>query len=181
MSLASRLNCPACFVRGVRVFLVVLASYGAAFFSTGLIHPASAQFGALWASVSGIVVLQEDVGETRHAALLRVWGSLVGVLVAAGYLMLLPVNAFGLAAAAGAAALVAVLLRQKDGGRLAAITVTVILLLGEINPGLHPLVAVALRFFESCLGAALAFAIAWGWRRVAVQIRARRRGTSVPG
>ncbi len=181
MSLASRLNCPSCLIRGVRVFLVVLASYGAAYFCTGLVHPASAQFGALWAAVSGIVVLQEDVAETRRAALLRAWGTLVGGLVAAGYLELLPISAPGLAAAAGVAALVAVLLRQKDGGRLAAITVTVILLLGEINPGLHPLLAAALRFLESCLGAALAFAIVWGWRAIAVRIRSRRRRNAVSG
>jgi uncharacterized membrane protein YgaE (UPF0421/DUF939 family) len=118
------------------MFLVVLASYGAAYFSTGLVHPASARFGALWAAVSGIVVLQDEVAETRRAAILRVWGSLVGVIVAAGYLEFLPVNAFGLAAAAGVAALIAVLLRHRDGGRLAAIPVPVILLLGEINPGL---------------------------------------------
>lgn len=163
------------------MFLVVLAAYGAAFFSTGLIHPASAQFGALWAAVSGIVVLQDGVVETRHAAMLRVWGSLVGVLVAAGYLMLLPVSALGLALAAGVAALAATVLRHRDGGRLAAITVTVMLLLDEMNPGLHPLVAVSLRFFESCLGAGLALAIAWGWQAAAERIRARLRGTAAPG
>jgi len=160
-----RIRLPACCARGVQVFLVVLSSYAAARYTTGLIHPASAQFGALWAAISGIVALQDTLPATGHAARLRVWGTVVGAAASAGYLMLLPFSMTGLALAAGVAVAVAVLLQQKDGGRLAAITVTVIMLLTEMNPSQHPLVSVGMRLFEASLGAALAVTVSWAWAR----------------
>lgn len=162
-----RIRMPAFCARGIQVFLVVLSSYAAARYTTGLIHPASAQFGALWAAISGIVALQDTLSATGHAARLRVSGTLVGAVSSAGYLMLLPFSMAGLALAAGVAVGAAVLLQQKDGGRLAAITVTVIMLLTEMNPSQHPLVSVGMRLFEATLGAALAVAVSWTWARTA--------------
>jgi len=162
-----RIVLPAFCVRGVQIFLVVLSSYAAARYTTGLIHPASAQFGALWAAISGIVALQDTLPATGHAARLRVSGTLVGAVASATYLMLLPFSMAGLAFAAAVAVGAAVLLKQKDGGRLAAITVTVIMLLTEMNPSQHPLVSVGMRLFEASLGAALAVAVSWAWARAA--------------
>ena len=154
--------CPRSARAACRSFSWCWSSYAAARYTTGLIHPASAQFGALWAAISGIVALQDTLSATGHAARLRVWGTVVGAAVSAGYLMLLPFSMTGLALAAGAAAAAAALLQQKDGGRLAAITVTVIMLLTEMNPSQHPLVSVGMRLFEASLGAALAVAVSWG-------------------
>lgn len=151
--------------RGSQLGLAVLIAFFAAMESTGLIHPASAVFGALWASISAIVVLQSDISATGSAARLRVSGTIVGAVISGAYLMLLPFDFVGMAACVALAVAGATLLNQNDGGRLAAITVTVIMLQGEMNPGQHPLVTVAMRFFEACLGAAAAVLVSWAWMR----------------
>lgn len=153
--------------RGCQVALAVLIAFVAAMESTGLLHPSSAVFGALWAAISAIVVLQNDISATGSAARLRFWGTILGAVIAGGYLMLWPFNPVGLGVCIALAVAGAHLLNQNDGGRLAAITVTVILLQGEMNPGAHPLVTVGLRFFEACLGAASAVVVSWAWMRVA--------------
>lgn len=149
--------------RGAQLGLAVLISFASAMASTGLIHPSSAIFGALWASISAIVVLQSDVSATGSAARLRVWGTVVGAVISGAYLLLLPFTMAGLAVCVTLAVFGATLLNHGDGGRLAAITVTVIMLQGEMNPGQHPLLTVAMRFFEACLGAAAAVLVSWAW------------------
>jgi len=166
-----RISLPACCARGAQIFLVVLSSYAAARYTTGLIHPASAQFGALWASISGIVALQDTVPATGHAARLRVTGTVVGAIAAGIYLMMLPFSIAGLAVTAGVAVAAAVRLHQNDGGRLAAITVTVVMLLAEMNPLQPPLIGVGMRLFEASLGAALALTVSWLWARAARLLR----------
>ena len=153
--------------RGCQVALAVLIAFLAALESTGILHPASAIFGALWASISAIVVLQNDISATGSAARLRFWGTILGAVIAGGYLMIWPFSPLGLGVCIALAVAGEHLLNQNDGGRLAAITVTVILLQGEMNPGAHPLVTAGLRFFEACLGAASAVLVSWGWMRVA--------------
>ncbi|MBN2752984.1 MAG: FUSC family protein, partial [Rhodospirillaceae bacterium] len=99
-------------------------------------------------------------------ARLRVWGTVVGAAVAAVYLMVLPFHLVGLAAASGVAVVLSMVLRQNDAGRLAAITVTVIMLLTEMNPSQNPLVSVGMRLFEASLGAALAVVVSWIWAQI---------------
>jgi uncharacterized membrane protein YccC len=149
--------------RGTQLGFAVLISFASAMASTGLLHPSSAVFGALWASISAIVVLQSDVSATGSAARLRVWGTVVGALVSGTYLLLLPFTMVGLAVCVGLAVFGATWLNHGDGGRLAAITVTVIMLQGEMNPGQNPLLTVGMRFFEACLGAVAAVLVSWAW------------------
>lgn len=153
--------------RGTQLGFAVLISFASAMASTGLLHPSSAVFGALWASISAIVVLQSDVSATGAAARLRVWGTVVGALVSGAYLLLFPFTMIGLAVCVGLAVFGATWLNHGDGGRLAAITVTVIMLQGEMNPGQDPLLTVGMRFFEACLGAVAAVLVSWAWMRAA--------------
>jgi len=163
--------------RAVKALSVVLLSYCGGLYFTGLIHPESALFGAMWASVSGLASMQDDLPGTRDAAALRVWGTLVGAVIAATYLSLLPFSTLGLALAAGLAAGAGALLKLTDGGRLSAITVTVIAILTVINPDLHPVSNASLRFLESCLGSAMALLIALAWAGAG---RLRRRKSVAP-
>jgi len=149
--------------RGAKAFIVVLLSYCGGLYFTGLIHPESALFGAMWAAVSGLASMQDDLPGTRTAAALRVWGTLVGAVIAAAYLSMLPFSMIGLALSAGLAACTGALLKLTDGGRLSAITVTVIAILTVINPDLHPVSNAGLRFLESCLGSTMALAVALAW------------------
>jgi uncharacterized membrane protein YccC len=159
--------------RAIKAFTVMLLSYSGGIYFTGLIHPDSALFGAMWASVSGLASLQDDLPGTRIAATLRVWGTLVGAVIAALYLSFLPFSLLGLTVAAGLAAGAGALLQLTDGGRLSAITVTVIAILTVINPDLHPVSNASLRFLESCLGSAMALLVALAWAGAA---RLWRRG-----
>jgi len=159
--------------RAAKAVVVVLLSYCGGLYFTGLIHPESALFGAMWAAVSGLASLQDDLPGTRAAATLRVWGTLVGAVIAAAYLTVFPFSTIGLALAAGLAAGIGALLKMTDGGRLSAITVTVITILTVINPDLHPFSNASLRFLESCLGSAMALGVALSWAGLAALWRRR--------
>lgn len=149
-------------------FAALLVSFGACYLFTGMIQPASAGYGALWAAISGMVVLRARVDEAVHAAGTRILGTLVGALIGAAYLALLPFNAAGLAAAGGLAVLTALILRQPDQGRAAGITVLVVVVVDHLNPGLAPGACALLRFCESAIGSGLAVAIAWLFAKVRI-------------
>lgn len=149
--------------RGLRAAVVALLSYPVAFGFTSLIHPESAQFGAMWAAVSGLAVSQDDPISGRDGAILRLGGTLIGAAIAAATLSLFPFSAVGLGLAVGLAMALGSLFRLSDGGRLAAITVTVIMILSVINPGLSPLGNALLRTLEAGVGAGIALAVAWVW------------------
>ena len=61
-----------------------------------------------------------------------------------------------MAAAIGVVMLLCRVLGVPDHARLASITVAVIMVTSTFHPGLNPVLNAALRFSESCIGAALA-------------------------
>ena len=80
-------------VRGaVQMALVSLASYSIGFYSTSLFHDGSASIGGLWSAISGVMVLQATRRDTWSAASLRILGTLIGSIVSAAYLAVLPFN-----------------------------------------------------------------------------------------
>jgi len=151
------------FGRGLRAAAVATLAYAVAFGFTSLIHPESAQFGAMWAAVSGLAVLQDDPAVGRDGTVLRLGGTLIGAAVSALYLTLWPFSPLGLGLAAGVGMAIGAACRLSDGGRLAAITVAVIMILSVINPGLPPLGNAVLRTIEAGVGSGIALAVAWGW------------------
>jgi hypothetical protein len=64
---------------------VCLAAYLAGYYFTWGLQGSPSLIGALWAMISGIVVLQATRQETWVAAWLRVLGSLIGALISAAY------------------------------------------------------------------------------------------------
>jgi uncharacterized membrane protein YccC len=143
--------------------LVSLASYACGSYFTGLFHGASARIGGLWSMVSGIVVLQATRRTTWSSAWLRVLGTLIGSVIGAVYLSLLPFSAIGMAVCIFGTVLLCHAARIPDHARLAALTVAVIIVLSSVNQALSPILNAALRFAESCIGTALAVLAVLMW------------------
>jgi uncharacterized membrane protein YccC len=140
-----------------------LASYACGSYFTGLFHGASARIGGLWSMVSGIVVLQATRRTTWSSAWLRVLGTLIGSIIGAVYLSLLPFSAIGMAVCIFGTVLLCHAARIPDHARLAALTVAVIIVLSSVNQALSPILNAALRFAESCIGTALAVLAVLMW------------------
>ena len=140
----------------VQLALVALSAYLCGVYFTRLFHGPSAGTGGLWAVMSAIVVLQETRGETWSSAGLQIIGTLVGSIISAAYLSMLPFSALGMAASVFAAALLCFVLRIPEHARMAALAVGVVMVVSNLHPTLDPLVNSALRFGEACIGTALA-------------------------
>ncbi len=147
----------------VQTALVTLASYMAGLHTTGVFHGASASLGGLWSAISGIVVLQATQRDTWTSAWLRLVGTAIGSIISAAYLTVLAFSPIGMAASVFATVLVCYGARIPDHARLAAITVTVIMVTASINPALNPIENAALRFSESCIGIAMAVLAVLMW------------------
>ena len=113
--------------------------------------------------VSGIVVLQATRRTTWSSAWLRVLGTLIGSIIGAVYLLLLPFSAIGMAVCIFGTVLLCHAARIPDHARLAALTVAVIIVLSSVNQALSPILNAALRFAESCIGTALAVLAVLMW------------------
>ncbi len=151
-------------VRGaVQMALVSLASYSIGFYSTSLFHDASASIGGLWSAISGVMVLQATRRDTWSAASLRILGTLIGSIVSAAYLAVLPFNAVGMAAVTFATVLVCHAVRIPGHASLAANNVAVIMVTASLHPTLNPFQNAALRFSESCIGTAIAVLVVLLW------------------
>jgi uncharacterized membrane protein YccC len=136
--------------------IVSLAAYLAGVYFTGLFHRRSSTIGGLWSLVSGMVVLQATSRDAWKSAVLRVLGTLIGATIGGLYLYLLPFSPIGMAVSIGLTVLVCQALNTPDHGRLAAITVALIMVLSSANPELSPFANAALRFAESVIGAGIA-------------------------
>ena len=116
----------------------------------------AAEIGAMWAAISGIVVLRDTLGDTWAATRARVVGTFVGAATAALYLAFWPVSPIGLGLCIALTVLACRGAGIADGGRLAAITAIVVMVISTLDPRLNPFVNAALRFVEACFGTAVA-------------------------
>jgi len=151
-----RLRSRANVVIAVRTAAVCLAAYLAGNSFTSLFHAGSAILGGVWSVVSGIVVLQATLEDTRGSAMLRVLGTFLGAVVAALYLSLFRFHPLGMAAAVGVTVLLCQALGVPDHARLAAVTVVIVLAVSVADPTIRPALNALLRFLESCIGAGIA-------------------------
>ena len=90
-------------------------------------------------------------------------GTLVGSIVSALYLSLLPFSPLGMAGSILVTVLICHAARIPDHARLASLTVAVIMVLASLNSSLSPLLSAVLRFCESCIGTAMALIVARLW------------------
>ena len=88
--------------------------------------------------------------------MLRVLGTLIGAMLSGFYLYLFPFSPVGMAVSVGLTVLLCQMVEVPDHGRLAAITVALVMVISSGNPELSPFANAALRFIESVIGAGTA-------------------------
>jgi uncharacterized membrane protein YccC len=148
--------------------LVSLAAYLVGSYFTASFHGSSSTIGGLWSLISAIVVLQATTRDTWKSAVLRILGTLVGATVSGFYLYFFSFNVVGMAISVGLTVLLCQMVEVPDHGRLAAMTVALIMVISSSNPDLSPLVNSALRFIESAIGAGVAVLAVLLWPKTEV-------------
>ena len=143
--------------------LVSLAAYMVGYYFTGLFHGRSSDIGGLWSLIAAIVVLQATSREAWKSAVLRVLGTLMGATIGGLYLYLFPFSPVGMAVSIGLTVLLCQALNVPDHGRLASITVALIMVISSGNSELSPFTNAALRFIESLIGATIAVIVVLLW------------------
>jgi uncharacterized membrane protein YccC len=130
---------------------------------TALFQGTSPLLGGLWSMISSLVVLQASRRHTIDSSLRRVLGTLVGAVLSAVYLSVLPFSVWGMVACVGVTVLIGETAGAPDHARLAAITVVIVMGTAVANPAVPPVVDAALRFTEACIGTAVAVTAVFLW------------------
>lgn len=144
--------------KGIAVMLAYLLGYTI----TSHFHEASSLMGAMLACVSAIVVQQQpDIRHAIQQGWLRVLGTFIGAIVAYIYLVHFRFSAVGMVVAVVLEEVVCMLFRVPDNGKMATITLVIVLIVSEESPDLTPLANGLLRFSEATVGAIVGIAAAW--------------------
>jgi uncharacterized membrane protein YgaE (UPF0421/DUF939 family) len=170
MRRAERLRIPA------QVALAALVAYAVGFSFTSLFPGYLPKIGGLWSAISAIVVTQETRKDTITSASMRVLGSAIGAITSALYLTLLPFHPLGMAVTIFVSVLICQAFNIPSHGRLAAITVIVIMVTASLDPSLSPGLNALLRFVESCIGTGVAVLEVVLWPAAAASIGFRSKG-----
>jgi uncharacterized membrane protein YgaE (UPF0421/DUF939 family) len=147
----------------IQFTLISFLAYNLAGALNFVLATGSGYIGALWAVISGIVVIQETRKNTIDTAGLRILGSLVGAIVSAVYLSLLPFSPLAMALLIGLTVMICYVLKVPGYARLAALTVSVVMVFSVANPAISPFMNAATRFFEVIIGSSVAVAVVWIW------------------
>ena len=157
MNRAERLRIPA------EIALAALVAYGLGSWFTSLFPGYLPKIGGLWSAISAIVVTQATSKEALSSASLRILGSAIGAATSAVYLILLPFHPAGSSVAIFATLLLCAAVNVPSHGRLAAITVIVVMVTSGLDPRLSPGLNALLRFAESCIGTGVAVLAVLVW------------------
>lgn len=147
---------------GVRYALLALLTFTIARYFTMHVIDTShyAPIGALWAMITGFVVLADTYGGTVAKARLQILGGLFGALAGFIYLSFLPFSMFGM----GVMVLLVVTICQATQlsgiSPGAAMNMGVILVFSSLNPELTPLMNSGLRLIEMAIGCGFAILVA---------------------
>lgn len=142
--------------------IAVLLAYFFGFYVTGRFHEESGFIGAILACTSAIVVLQDkDLKNSLHDGWLRVLGTFIGALIAWIYLSFYSFSVQGMIQAVFVLEVVCMLLDVPDNGKMATITLVVILIISREYPDLPPWENGLLRFSEAAVGAGIGIFMVW--------------------
>ena len=142
--------------------IAVLLAYFFGSYVTGRFHEESGTIGAILACTSAIVVLQDkDLKNSLHTGWLRVLGTFIGALIAWIYLLFYTFSIPGMLIAVFIEAVICMLLKVPDNGKMATITLVVVLLVTKEYPNMPPWENGLLRFSESAVGAGIGIFIVW--------------------
>jgi len=122
-------------------------------------HGSMPIIGGLWVAISAIIVLQDTKDVTNHFAYVRIVGSFIGALVSAISLAVLPVNVFVIFFIVFLAVFVCEITNFKEGLRLAALSVAIIIAVSIADPSVNYIINCTARFIESCCGSFIAIII----------------------
>ena len=146
-----------------QIAVAALLAYWIGFSFTSLFPGYLPKIGGLWSAISAVVVTQLTRKDTTSSASLRVLGTAIGAFTSAVYLTVLPFHPIGMAVAIFATGVICTALRVPSHGRLAAITVIVVMVTASLDPALSPGLNALLRFAESCIGTAVAVLVVLLW------------------
>ena len=90
------------------------------------------------------------------------FGTFFGAVIAYVYLLLFPFSLLGMIATVFLLDILCMLLGIPDNGKMATITLVIILLISKMSPSISPFVNGVLRFSEATVGALIGIALAWG-------------------
>lgn len=97
---------------------------------------------------------------------LRVFGTFIGAVIAYVYLLLFPFTLLGMIVTVFLLDILCMLLGIPDDGKMATITLVIILLISKMSPSISPFVNGVLRFSEATVGALIGIALAWGVEQI---------------
>jgi uncharacterized membrane protein YccC len=121
--------------------------------------------GGVWAVISTIIVSKNSYEQTNAAAVSRVYGTLVSMILCLIYLIFFPFHVWGLALLIGLSAFVTVLIGRPGDAAAAAIATAVLIGLAQLDPHeawRQPIIRLA----DTIIGAAVGLAAAWIGLRV---------------
>lgn len=140
---------------------IVLAYY-VGIYATGQIHAASRWMGAMLSCTSVVTVLQlPSYRDSLRPSLLRVLGTFMGALIAYIYLKMLPFSVVGMLLTIFLLEALCMMLNIYNNGRIATITLLIIMLVSQMSPEADPATNCMLRFFESAVGVGVGVALRW--------------------
>jgi uncharacterized membrane protein YccC len=116
--------------------------------------------GGVWAVIATIIVSKNSYQQTAAAAVSRVYGTLVSMVLCLVYLIFFPFHVWGLALLIGLSAFVTVLIGRPGDAPAAAITTAVLIGLAQLSPHdawRQPIIRLA----DTIVGAAVGLAAAW--------------------
>lgn len=123
----------------------------------GLVDAETALLGSMWAVIATIFVLRESHIKSLSAGLVRILATVLSTMLCSLYFLLFPFSPIGLAVLVAASYLIANAVSRPEDAMTAGITITVVMVVGALNPDkawLEPL----LRLVDTLIGSAVAIA-----------------------
>jgi uncharacterized membrane protein YgaE (UPF0421/DUF939 family) len=149
------------FRSGIRyALLALLTVFGARFFTLFVLETSKyAPMGALWAMISGMVVMTDTCSSTIDKARYQVLGGLIGAIAGFIYLSFFPFSFAGIVIMIGIVAAVCQATQLSGYIPGAAMNTGVILIFSSLNPELTPLMNSSLRLIEMGIGCGFAILV----------------------
>lgn len=161
----------------------IYLAYLTGIYATGSIHSSSRWMGAMLSCTSLITVMQmPSYRESLRPGIMRVVGTFLGALIAYAYLKMLPFSVVGMLLTVFVLEALCMLLDIYNNGRIATITLVIIMLVSQMSPSTDPIINCSLRFFESAVGVGVGLALRWSIERWnALRQRLLHLGASADG
>lgn len=142
--------------------LGILVAYLVGVRVSGRIDAVSALAGSILACTSCIVVMQQGgVRESLREGGLRLLGTLIGAGIGCAYLLLFRFTVWGLLVTIFMQEVVCMLLAIPNNGKMATISLVVVMLVAHFTPDLSPVLNGLLRFSEAAVGASVGIVGVW--------------------